>query len=286
MGKAWVARLGRGVDPATRDLRRAPRWAVFAYPGFLIVAAVVAVVNALTAMSDDPHRYGSAGLAGALMVEATSIAAILLLLPALWRLVAWAPPEPGGWRRFAAVHLPATFLFSAAHVALFDLFRWAVAKTLPLPVCCVAPVEFFYEYRKDLIAYGALVGLMGVARLLDILASRRPTAAAAETISVRDGARTLRLGPSELVAVRAAGNYVEHLLADGRTVLERATLSDAASRLSPHGFVRTHRSWLVNPACVREITRDGSGDRTLTLSGGVQAPVSRRYASALEGIGG
>ena len=280
------ALMTSGVDPGTRSLRRAPRWALVAYPGMLVVGALVAGVNAFTALSDAPHRFGSHALASLLVIEATSIAALLLLLPAVWRLVVLAPPQPGGWRRFGLVHAIATVPFSAAHIGLFDLFRWLASKAGMRDVCCVRLPAFVYEYRKDLITYGAIVGIMGGVRMLEIMAARKPAPAASPPVGgppilVKEGARTLRLEPDELIAVRAAGNYVEHLLLDGRAVLERATLAEAQARLQPHGFLRTHRSWLVNPAAVKAITREGSGDRTLTLAGGVCAPVSRRYAEAL-----
>ncbi len=47
------------------------------------------------------------------------------------------------------------------------------------------------------------------------------------------------------------------------------------------GFVRTHRSWLVNPAHVVEIAAAGSGDHGLKLTGGEAVPLSRRYPGAL-----
>ena len=282
--------MTNSVDPGTNSLRHAPRWALAAYPGMLVVGATVAAVNAFTALSDAPHRFGSHALGTLLIIEATSVLALLLLLPAVWRLVVLAPPQPGGWVRFGLAHALATIPFSAAHIALFDLFRWLAAKAGARDVCCVALPAFVYEYRKDLITYGAIVGIMGGVRMLEIMAARRPAEAAppfaGQPILVKDGARTLRLEPGELIAVRAAGNYVEHLLADGRAVLERATMAEAQARLEPLGFLRTHRSWLVNPAAVKAIAREGSGDRSLTLTGGITAPVSRRYAEALAKLEG
>lgn len=280
------------VDPGTKSFSEAPRWALLAYPVMIVVGAVVAAVNAFTALSDAPHRFGGHALGTLLVIEVTSVLALLLLLPAVWRLVVLAPPEPGGWLRFGLVHALATIPFSGAHIALFDLLRWLASKAGARDVCCVGLPAFVYEYRKDLITYGAIVGIMGGVRMLEIMAARgqpqgtaSPSAPAA-SILVKDGSRILRLAPDDLIAVRAAGNYVEHLLADGRAVLERATLAQAQARLAPLGFLRTHRSWLVNPAAVREIAREGSGDRALTLAGGITAPVSRRYADALAKLDG
>jgi DNA-binding LytR/AlgR family response regulator len=61
----------------------------------------------------------------------------------------------------------------------------------------------------------------------------------------------------------------------------RTTLSRVEAALSAHGFVRTHRSWLVNAARLRSVAAEGSGDFQLELEDGVQAPLSRRFPEAL-----
>jgi DNA-binding LytR/AlgR family response regulator len=47
---------------------------------------------------------------------------------------------------------------------------------------------------------------------------------------------------------------------------------------------QTHRSWWVAKAAVRAVER-GDGRASLTLDGGITAPVSRRYARALREAG-
>ena len=61
----------------------------------------------------------------------------------------------------------------------------------------------------------------------------------------------------------------------------RATLAAIEVELGAFGFVRAHRSWLVNAARVTGLRPDGSGDWTVEL-GDVVAPLSRRYPRALE----
>ena len=78
----------------------------------------------------------------------------------------------------------------------------------------------------------------------------------------------------------SAGNYVEVLLADGRRPLMRATLAAVEVELERFGFVRVHRSWLVNTGRVTGLRPEGSGDWTVEL-GSVEAPVSRRFPDAL-----
>ena len=101
---------------------------------------------------------------------------------------------------------------------------------------------------------------------------------------IRDGARTLRQPVGEILAATSAGNYVEFVLADGRRPLMRATLRAVEASLAPSGFIRTHRSWLVNRASVRLIEAEGSGDFRLELEGGAAAPLSRRFPGALAAL--
>ena len=98
--------------------------------------------------------------------------------------------------------------------------------------------------------------------------------------TIRDGARIVRVKMSDILAVSSAGNYVEFVLRDGRRPLMRTPLSAIETELSPRGFVRVHRSWLVNAAQMTGLTPQGSGDYTVEL-GDLTVPLSRRFPQAL-----
>jgi DNA-binding LytR/AlgR family response regulator len=66
----------------------------------------------------------------------------------------------------------------------------------------------------------------------------------------------------------------------------RATLGQMEAVLAKHGIARTHRGWLVNTAAIAETRRVGAGDFELTLSGGLVAPLSRRWRHAVEAARG
>jgi DNA-binding LytR/AlgR family response regulator len=61
-------------------------------------------------------------------------------------------------------------------------------------------------------------------------------------------------------------------------------LADALRELEGLEGAQTHRSWWVARDAVRGVAR-GEGRATLTLDGGLEAPVSRRYARALREAG-
>jgi DNA-binding LytR/AlgR family response regulator len=66
--------------------------------------------------------------------------------------------------------------------------------------------------------------------------------------------RTHYADSSEIAALRAEGHYT--VLYSGRNKYFCPwSISEADSRLSAHQFIRVHRSYLVNPAFVRDFQR-------------------------------
>lgn len=76
--------------------------------------------------------------------------------------------------------------------------------------------------------------------------------------------------------VRAAGNYVE-LITHDRTLLMRTTLCDLGGQLRAVGFVRVHRSLLVNALHVVATRRAPRGRRLVQLRCGAELPVGRQF---------
>lgn len=251
--------------------------------GYLIVAPValvVVAVNALTNLADIPEVAAWEPW----VWEGTSALAIVgLALWIPWLATAAAAPEEAlaeGWRpklRFAAVHAAGLLAYSGLHVTGFVWMRKAAYAAMQAPPYVFGD-RFVYELRKDLISYAVFAGLFW---LLAVLRRRKDEPVRPVSFDIRDGGRIIRAPLSQIVAVSSAGNYVEFWLADGRRPLMRATLAAIEVELERFGFVRAHRSWLVNAGAVTGLRPDGSGDWTVEL-GALEAPVSRRYPQALE----
>ena len=97
-------------------------------------------------------------------------------------------------------------------------------------------------------------------------------------VPTRDGPVSVQV--ESIRFVRAAGNYVELHCAE-RSYLLRETLLTLQARLEGEGFVRVHRSLLVNRRQVRGIRRDGRRLPCLLLACGTRLPVGRRYQDAM-----
>jgi len=98
---------------------------------------------------------------------------------------------------------------------------------------------------------------------------------------LRSGGRTLLLDPADVEWIEAADNYLR-LHGSGAARLVRGTLGAMEQLLDSHGFLRVHRSLLVNERALRELLPTRSGALTLVLASGARLVCGRRYRRALE----
>jgi|GEM_PF-1647861 DNA-binding LytR/AlgR family response regulator len=91
----------------------------------------------------------------------------------------------------------------------------------------------------------------------DVAASRFST-----RIAIRAKRKILLINPADVIAVEAQGNYVLVRQTSSSHLL-RESISTMEEKLAPHGFVRIHRSVLVNRACVEEIRPWSTGEYVL-----------------------
>lgn len=102
-----------------------------------------------------------------------------------------------------------------------------------------------------------------------------------DALCIEEGGSICRVPLAEIDCVEAAGDYM-CARARGRTYVIRTTLTALAERLAPAGFLRIHRSVLVNLGRVREFRPNGHGDGCVYLADGSALPCSRTYRSALQ----
>lgn len=100
-------------------------------------------------------------------------------------------------------------------------------------------------------------------------------------IAIKAKGRILFIDAADLVAVEAKGNYVLLLHPSGPHML-RESISTIEEKLNLHGFVRIHRSVLVNAALVEEIHSCSTGDYVLSMRGGREFTVTRTYKKNLQ----
>ncbi len=275
-----VARQGLGLSGAFFGTNGTARRAFRAsYIGAAVLVGVINTLNVLTDEHDLPHVNPIEPV----IWEGSSWLSLMAFFWIVW--LAWrVAPFRVRPRWHLLIHLPAAFVFSLAHVTGFLALRILTYRLLGghYQVGHFWP-QFLYELRKD--TFGYVMFLAGLALIEHLLRRTQAAAPSPTTFDIRDGAKLTRVRLSEILAITSAGNYVEFALADGRRLLMRSPLSAVESDLEPCGFVRTHRSWLVNAAKVTALKPEGSGDYEISL-GSLEVPLSRRFKPALAKLRG
>ncbi len=166
-----------------------------------------------------------------------------------------------------------------------------VALTIPLTlvIWAVSNVFFQREPRLEHLPFflGPVFVVTCVITALNYFIQRAP----AETHAAPAGAAPPRflerlpakLRGADIHAVEAQDHYLRLHTSKGQDLI-LMRLSDAIAELEGLEGAQVHRSWWVARDAVADARR-GDGKATLTLTGGVQVPVSRAYARALRESG-
>ena len=265
-------------DPPPLEAAARRRALLLAWAAVCVFLLLQDTINALSELRDRPRLQP----AEPFIWEYSSALLAMALAPGIAWLLRAAPPKRGGWLRFVLAHLAGSLAFCGLHVGGFVLIRKALYA---LAGSHYGGADWLYEYRKDAVSY---IGFAVIFWLADWAARQWAAGRGGasppgrQLYQLREGPRVVRVPLEEIVAVTSARNYVEFHLQGGRKPLVRDTLAKVEEELAAAGFLRTHRSWLVNPAHVRAITPATAGDFRLELDGGVTAPLSRRFREALE----
>ena len=100
-------------------------------------------------------------------------------------------------------------------------------------------------------------------------------------VAIKVKGRILFINLGDVVSVKAEGNYVL-LQRDSTSHLLRESISAVAAKLQPHGFIRIHRSMLVNTTFVEEIKSYSTGEYVLRVKGRQEYRVTRSYKQNLK----
>jgi len=102
-------------------------------------------------------------------------------------------------------------------------------------------------------------------------------------IAIKAKGRILLINPGDVVAVQAEGNYVS-LQRESDSYLLRESISMVAEKLKPYGFIRIHRSALVNTSFVVEIKPYSTGKCGVRVKGGKEYTVTSSYKKNLKAL--
>ena len=121
------------------------------------------------------------------------------------------------------------------------------------------------------------------ATVLEILSELKSLLSIPSKIAIKLEGRILFVDLAEVIAVEAEGNYVSLQRLSGSYLL-RGSISTLAEKLRPCGFIRIHRSVLVNACCVQEIQQWNTREYVLRTTAGKEYTVSRTYKRNLRSM--
>ena len=124
----------------------------------------------------------------------------------------------------------------------------------------------------------AAAKLMRVLRQLEVMAKRQ-----APRIAFKAKGKILFLDLADILAVQAESNYVS-LQHRANSYLVHESLSSIAEKLEPFGFIRIHRSVVVNISAVEEIQPLATGEYRLRVEDGKEYLVTRTYKHNLRDL--
>jgi hypothetical protein len=261
------------------------RWlAGFGWVALLVIAA--GCVNVLSAAQRG--ATGWAELRGPVLDELTSAMIIICLLPLLKRSIDGLSTI--GDRRIALIVIALSMIaYALLHITFMVALRHLVYGLLGSAYDFHWRDQYVTEFRKDLVsAFMIAVVFWLIDRkkaVAEPVAAQRPPDAQRPEIWLRDGAKSIRVDPAQIISVASAGNYVEFALVDARHLI-RGTLAGEECRLKQFGFVRIHRTRLINTMRVVAIETRSNGDFVAKMDTGEMIAGSRRYRDAVAAIKG
>ena len=92
-------------------------------------------------------------------------------------------------------------------------------------------------------------------------------------VLIRDGAKVHVIGVDKIDYIEAQDDYVQ-IHADGKGYLKNQRLAELESQLDADAFVRIHRSYILNLACISRIEQ-GKDSHSAVLKDGTRLPISR-----------
>lgn len=102
-------------------------------------------------------------------------------------------------------------------------------------------------------------------------------------VAVKVGRKILFINLCDVVSVQAEGKCV-WLQGNASSYRLRESISVVAEALQAHGFIRIHRSVLVNILLVQEIRPLSTGEYCLRVEGGKEYTVTRTYKKNLNSL--
>jgi two-component system LytT family response regulator len=129
---------------------------------------------------------------------------------------------------------------------------------------------------------GAVVHRQGEA---DLQAATQSMVPAVDRLPIKANGRIVPIRLTDIEWIEADRDYVS-IHVGGKIWLMRETIAALELRLALSGFVRIHRSTLVNAERVKELRPRDKGEYTVVLNDGTELKLTRNYRASIERLVG
>lgn len=187
-------------------------------------------------------------------------------------------------RDWGADDPPPLVIFSTARAEFaLDAFESGALDFISKPVRLARLEQALDRARRSVAQIEALRRLHELSAQLDRLKAAHAGDEDESRIWVRKGAETVRIDARDIDWVGAEGEYVRfHVGKD--SYLERSSLQSVVGALEGLGFVRVHRSAIVNGRKIAAVERGLWGRPMLRLRSGAKIPVGKKYREAVRAL--
>ncbi|MYM38014.1 LytR/AlgR family response regulator transcription factor [Duganella qianjiadongensis] len=126
-------------------------------------------------------------------------------------------------------------------------------------------------HARASLAVSGGAGDVAVANMVkEAVARQRPLG----RVLIRDGAKVHVITCDKIEVIEAQDDYVQ-IRSEGRNYLKNQRMAELEEQLDSEQFMRIHRSWIVNIACVDRIEQATRDSYVAVLRDGSKVPVSR-----------
>lgn len=266
----------------------------------LIYFTINGLINASTVLMEEMRNDELAFRAWEPFVwELSSAYSTLLLIPLIALFT-----KHYGWQWSAPLkslvkYVAAAFVFSLMHVSVMVLVRETAYTLSDLEYDFATSTnhlifELLYEIRKDIWSFLFFVIAIEVYRysLCQWLGDttsifESPAADSNHQTTLPEMLLVKKLGKEFLIQTReiqwaeSAGNYINLHARDSMYPM-RITMTEFVEQAKVYGFVRIHRSQVINLHFIDHIERQPSGDAKIQMKDGYTLTLSRRFKEQFE----
>ncbi len=183
------------------------------------------------------------------------------------------------WQKHLPIHVLATVFFSLIHVVLMVLIRKAVYIWMGDQYDFGHwPSELWYEYRKDFFTYFIFLLLLTAYQYW--AQQQAITTSQQEKLKVKNQQGVHWIALADISRIESGGNYI-YVHTREQVLPMRATMAEIEKDLRGGGFIRVHRSYIINSAQIKAVTDRSKDPCFVLLSDNKKIPVSRKYRADL-----